>query len=204
MMPKLSLSLSLLTLLVSCGEAEPVNPKTTNNATNALVMAADPGEAAAVIKAKAAGPSKEVIIEGRIFDITKGFALMKMMDLTMDYCGELNKEQKCPTPWDFCCDNPNEITANSLLVKAVDASGETLEADSLANLRLLDIIKVKGELIKDEFGNLVLVATGWFRAERPEEIRPALEAALAADKVAVVHVPTDPKATRAGGANYLQ
>ena len=43
-----------------------------------------------------------------------------------------------------------------------------------------------------------------FRAERPEEIRPALEAALAADRVSVVHVPTDPKATRAGGANYLQ
>jgi thiamine pyrophosphate-dependent acetolactate synthase large subunit-like protein len=43
-----------------------------------------------------------------------------------------------------------------------------------------------------------------FRAERPEDIRPALDAALAADRVAVVHVPTDPKATRAGGANYLQ
>ena len=27
--------------------------------------------------------------------------------------------------------------------------------------------------------------------------------ALAADKVAVVHVRTDPKATRQGGANYL-
>ena len=30
-----------------------------------------------------------------------------------------------------------------------------------------------------------------------------LERALAADKVAVVHVRTDPKATRQSGANYL-
>lgn len=43
-----------------------------------------------------------------------------------------------------------------------------------------------------------------FRADRPEEIRPALEGALAADRVALVHVRLDPKATRSGGANYLQ
>ena len=43
-----------------------------------------------------------------------------------------------------------------------------------------------------------------FRVDRPDEIRPALEAALAADRVALVHVRLDPKATRSGGANYLQ
>ena len=42
------------------------------------------------------------------------------------------------------------------------------------------------------------------RVERPDEIRPALERALAADCVAVVHVLVDPKATRVSGSNYLQ
>ncbi|MDJ0849303.1 MAG: thiamine pyrophosphate-binding protein [Myxococcota bacterium] len=42
------------------------------------------------------------------------------------------------------------------------------------------------------------------RVDRPEDIRPALDRALAADRVAVVHVRTDPKATRVSGANYLQ
>jgi thiamine pyrophosphate-dependent acetolactate synthase large subunit-like protein len=40
--------------------------------------------------------------------------------------------------------------------------------------------------------------------EQPAEIRPALERALAADRVAVVHVRIDPKATRLSGSNYLQ
>ena len=40
--------------------------------------------------------------------------------------------------------------------------------------------------------------------ERPEEIRPALDRALAADRVALVHVRTDPKAVRLSGGNYLQ
>ena len=42
------------------------------------------------------------------------------------------------------------------------------------------------------------------RVDRPEEIRPALDRALAADRVALVHVRVDPKATRISGGNYLQ
>jgi len=40
--------------------------------------------------------------------------------------------------------------------------------------------------------------------ERPEEIAPALRRALAAGRVAVVHVRIDPKAYRLAGSNYLQ
>lgn len=40
--------------------------------------------------------------------------------------------------------------------------------------------------------------------EEPAAIRPALDRALAADKLAVVHVRVDPNATRIGGTNYLQ
>ena len=41
------------------------------------------------------------------------------------------------------------------------------------------------------------------RVERPEEIRPALERALASNKVSVVHVLVDPKAVRLSGGNYM-
>ncbi len=40
--------------------------------------------------------------------------------------------------------------------------------------------------------------------EQPDQIRPALDRALASGKVAVVHVRVDPKATRISGSNYLQ
>src|SRR5215475_10393659 len=42
------------------------------------------------------------------------------------------------------------------------------------------------------------------QVERPEEIAPALRRALAAGRVAVVHVRIDPKAYRLAGSNYLQ
>ncbi len=40
--------------------------------------------------------------------------------------------------------------------------------------------------------------------EAPEEICPALDRAMEADKIAIVHVRVDPKASRMGGSNYLQ
>jgi thiamine pyrophosphate-dependent acetolactate synthase large subunit-like protein len=42
------------------------------------------------------------------------------------------------------------------------------------------------------------------RVERPEEIRPAIQRALASDRVSVVHVRCDPKATRLSGGVYLR
>jgi len=40
--------------------------------------------------------------------------------------------------------------------------------------------------------------------EQPDQIRPALDRALAADRLAVVHVRVNPKTTRISGSNYLQ
>jgi len=41
------------------------------------------------------------------------------------------------------------------------------------------------------------------RVERPAEIKPAIERALASNKVSVVHVIVDPKAMRLSGGNYM-
>lgn len=41
------------------------------------------------------------------------------------------------------------------------------------------------------------------RVERPEDLKPAYERALAADKVALVHVLVDPKAVRLSGGAYM-
>jgi len=42
------------------------------------------------------------------------------------------------------------------------------------------------------------------RVDEPEDLRPALDRALASDGVSVVHVRVDPKATRVSGSNYLK
>ena len=60
-------------------------------------------------------------------------------------------------------------------------------------------------LLPADYAKMVEMVDGHAeRVVRPAEIRPALERALAADRVALVHVETDPKAHRLSGGNYLQ
>ena len=159
---------TLLTLTAACSDTNNGPPPVpASAAAQALALASDPGAALAVAKAKADGPNENVTVEGRLYDITKGYAVMRIMDLGMDYCGEINKEEKCPTPWDFCCDTKDDIAAGSLLVEARDDAGKPIQTPALPNLRLLDKVKVTGKLVKDDFGNLVLLASGMFRSDRP-------------------------------------
>ena len=53
-------------------------------------------------------------------------------------------------------------------VEARGPDGRTLEADAIPGLRLLDLVAVRGNVEKDEHGNVTVVATGWFTRERPK------------------------------------
>ncbi|MCZ6784666.1 MAG: thiamine pyrophosphate-binding protein [Proteobacteria bacterium] len=60
-------------------------------------------------------------------------------------------------------------------------------------------------LLPADYAKMVEMVDGHAeRVEKPEAIRPALERALAADRVALVHVAVDPKARRLSGRNYLE
>jgi hypothetical protein len=158
-----------LLLLGACGaEASPPAPQPPSPAVQQLLLAQDPGAALSVRDAKAGASKEPVVVQGRIANIVRGHAVFTLMDTGLPFCGETNKEDKCATPWDYCCETAAARTANSLVVEARDAQGKPLATPSLPDLRLLDVVKVKGTLGVDGHGNHVLVASGFFRAQRPE------------------------------------
>jgi len=166
-----SSSVSFLCLvLAACGDpaASHAPAAKANPELQKLVLATDPGEAAGVVDAKVAGAKDRVVVLGRIGSITPGRAQFTMMDIEMPYCGETNLEDKCPTPWDYCCEGKDRITRNSLVVEVHDAAGKTFATPALPDLRLVDKVKVTGKVTKDEYGNVLLIATGLFRVERPK------------------------------------
>ena len=132
-----------------------------------LALASDPGAALSVVDAKKQGPKDAVVVAGRVHDITKGVSVLKLMDKSLDYCGEIDKTDRCPTPWDYCCDTPDDRAANSLLVEFRNADGEPIATPALPNTRLCDHVKVRGKMVKDEHGNLVLLGDGIFQVQRP-------------------------------------
>lgn len=173
-MKKLAHVSLLLSLLASAGCGGPANPTqppaapATNAAIAKFVLATDPGEALGVVDAKLAGPADKVIVEGRIANVVRGFAVLTLMDKALPYCGETNPEDHCKTPWDYCCEKAKTRTANSMVVELHGPDGKPLATPAIADLRLLDAIKATGTLRKDPDGNFVLVATGLFRVQRPE------------------------------------
>jgi len=120
-----------------------------------------------VSKEKEKGPGEEVVVEGRISNVVKGFATFNLVDAELYYCGKGQAADECKTPWDYCCVDAGERAAATLSVDARGADGKVL-AGALPGLRLLDLVVVKGRLEKDDHGNVTVVATGWFTRERPE------------------------------------
>jgi len=162
--------LAVCITLAACGgpEATPgPAAKAASPAVAALTLAQAPANALGVKAAKDKGPAADVAVTGRLYDVTAGFAVMKIMDLAIPYCGETNKEDTCGTPWDYCCESKETQTSNSLLVEARGADGKPLATPGLGDLRLLDKVTVTGKLEKDEHGNFVLLAKGWHRTDRP-------------------------------------
>lgn len=133
-----------------------------------FVLGADPGTAVGVDAARQAGASDAVTVQGRIANIVKGYAVFTLMDTSLPYCGETNKEDHCPTPWDYCCETAKTRTDHSMVVELRSADGKPLSTPALPDLRLLDTVKVTGKLSQDAAGNYVLAATGVFRTQRPE------------------------------------
>ena len=168
---RITLIAVLAGLPLACGDKKDPLLDPAPIQTSALAsfeLKADPGKALAVVDAVAAAPKDEVVAVGRIGNIVLGYASFNLVDETLAYCGAGGSMENCATPWDYCCIAAEEKAAHTLVVEVHGKDGEVLEADSLPGLRLLDLVVVTGKIQKDEHGNPTILATGWYRRERPK------------------------------------
>ena len=70
----------------------------------------------------------------------------------------------CKTPWDYCCDPREVITANSAVIQLVGTDGQPLKAglDGVRGLKPQATVTVVGTVAKAEGQNLVINASGLF------------------------------------------
>jgi hypothetical protein len=161
----------LLVVAAACGKGEDAPPPSPGGSATAPAVSAyslpdDPGAAVPVAEAKADAPKDDVVVVGRVREMLKGRAGFQMIDASIPYCGQEEMEG-CETPWDYCCKDPKQVRDNTILVRVRDASGRTVAVDRIPELRNLDLVAVRGRLVKDG-SDVELHATGWFRRERPD------------------------------------
>ncbi|MDP1661918.1 MAG: hypothetical protein Q8L55_08370 [Phycisphaerales bacterium] len=110
----------------------------------------------------------KVVLIGRIGGSEDPFvperAIFTLVDKAMKTCDEGSDMDTCKTPWDYCCDPREQITANSAVVQIVGPDGQPLKAvlNGVKGLKPQATVTVVGTVSKAEGQNVVVNATGLF------------------------------------------
>lgn len=166
---QLTATLIVATVLLptlGCGQAAPPAASGPASAGNsAYLLTAEPTGAKGVKQVRTdAQDTEDVTLVGRIGGDTdpwiKGQAAFLVVDTALKPCNEKD-DDGCPTPWDYCCDT-DDLPANKLMVKVVDAAGTPVATDAreLLGVKELQTIVVKGKAKRDSEGNVTVLASG--------------------------------------------
>ena len=153
-------------LLGSCGDA--AEPEATGpSQLDAFWSQDSPSGAREVLDIRSnAGVGDQIVVTGRIHHFGKGRAFILMTDSALKSCIDMNgPDCGCPTPWDYCCEDPAKLKTHIITVEFHDESGEPLHEGlkGFNGLDHLQTITVIGTVNKDDEGNVTVVATALHR-----------------------------------------
>ena len=109
---------------------------------------------------------KEVVVIGRIGGRVEPFvenrAMFMMADLELEMCTA--EGDHCETPWDACCETPENIIASAITVQVKDKNGNLIKEDlrALTGLKSLAKITVQGKVAEQSEQVVVLDAKSIF------------------------------------------
>jgi hypothetical protein len=104
------------------------------------------------------GGGKEPFVNGR--------AMFTLVDKRVKACSD-DPEDTCKTPWDYCCEAPEDLRANSATIQVLNSEGQPIKAglDGVHGLKPLATITVVGTVANAEAGNLLVKAEGIYVAQ---------------------------------------
>ena len=165
--------IAAVVLLAGCGGGEKVKSSTEKDKpavtatlpANLFVKEAPPAAKAVADAKKDAKEGEEIVVRGRIGGSEKGGfiegrAEVMIVDGRLATCAEMEMDDKCVTPWDYCCET-DKIAPNAAMVRVLGADGKPLSVD-LKGKNGMDntiFLVVKGKVAKSDGVNLLINAT---------------------------------------------
>ncbi|MGI8908296.1 MAG: hypothetical protein ACR2IE_17620 [Candidatus Sumerlaeaceae bacterium] len=100
-----------------------------------------------------------IALVGRVKDFVEGQAVFTVMDSKIPSCSD-NPGDKCPTPWDYCCETKETVTVNSATVKIVGDGTAALKGNlhGVNSIDHLTTVVAEGKAQRDPAGNLTVLA----------------------------------------------
>ena len=169
----LCLILGMLSLVIACEsrthQAAPARGQYAANVDGAkYLLASEPPSSREIIAARdSIKQGDPIVLVGRIGGSTnpwiEGRAVFTIVDTSLKACND-NPEDKCPTPWDYCCETVGTHTRATALVKFVDDQNNVVAVDArqLLNVTELNTVVVRGKAQRDDAGNLTVLADGLY------------------------------------------
>ena len=155
--------------IAGCQQQPAIQSEQSSDALPAgnYVLAAEPADAEDVRAVRqSAQDDQTVVVVGRIGgSVTPwvdGRAAFSLVDLELKACSDIEGDH-CQTPWDYCCET-DQLPEATILVKVVDDAGALVEVDAreLLGVKELQTIVIQGKAVRDDVGNVTVMATGVF------------------------------------------
>jgi hypothetical protein len=134
---------------------------------SSYMLEAEPSDACSVIAARqSVEDGEELVVVGRIGGSqnpwVEGRAAFSIVDETLNACSDIPGDT-CEMPWDYCCETHN-LPSSTAMVKIVDDKGDMIKADArdLLGVAELSTVVVQGKAVRDDAGNLTILATAVF------------------------------------------
>ena len=102
---------------------------------------------------------QKVAVRGEVMDFVEGFAAFTLADLELMSCADMDEPDHCATPWDFCCEDPDQL-ARGVATVEFHAEGQPLRGSvkGFHGIDHLTDVVIVGDLNVDSAGNLLIVA----------------------------------------------
>jgi hypothetical protein len=163
------LLLASAVLLVSCDKksAPPAADVSTSEPSPALaaVLATSPaGEAKSIVAIRStAKPGDEITVSGQIMGSKKPFVDGRAAFILGDPdvltpCNEVPGDE-CETPWDACCDSPEDKKRATATIQIVGVDGRVLKEpiEGVGGLKNLAKVTVSGKVAEGSSADLLIV-----------------------------------------------
>jgi len=149
------------------GGVASTSPATTGaSVPDGLFLTAIPENATSLSQAKAeASVGDQVIFEarigGRTAPFTEGAAVFLVADRVLLTCAERHGEG-CPTPWDYCCEQKEDLLANMGTIQIVNKDGRPIASsvEGVSGLTAMAKIIVVGTVSQSDGPTFVVNASG--------------------------------------------
>jgi hypothetical protein len=170
-MPLLGLTRALLALALSlapfalfaCGGDAPAKaslPK--SDVPESFYLASAPANPTTPLLLRTQPHDGQVVsVRGRAMDFFNGLSAFRLIDSELKSCADAGEKDHCPTPWDYCCNDPKDVSAAVITVE-LKRDGQLLRSSvhGFHGLDHLMTVTVRGKLTQDASGNLTLAAEG--------------------------------------------